>query len=219
MLLFRTVFNPALNLSCYKRTVQRVEIMDSTSSKQLAQAASQKQSQANAKVALLDNELHYVSDEDTAKKSGLKSKILSLRQSSQTYAAEASQHRSDAVRAEIKENDAAFKEIDKEQEEIRKAEAKEEQKTAKELEEKAKEKSLKNLDSDDLDKDFGDELLFLSDDNDFSSITATEDVIDFAVASPVQDKSSVGAVAGQPAKNGEEEELIKGATGASASST
>lgn len=190
--------------------------MESTTHKQLAQSATAKGGQLNAKAAMYSRELDSVGEEDYDKKNSLKGKILSLQSQSANFSAEASEHRSDALSAEIKENDAKFKEIEKEAEEVQKQENKQQQKLEKELEEKAtKGANEKGVKDSKLDNDFGEELLFLNEDRDFSPV-ATEDVVDFTIANPVQKNEAQAAI--DPAKPNEEEKLIKGA-GAAATGT
>lgn len=188
--------------------------MESTTHKQLAQSATQKQNAANLKIGAISRELEGVSDEDSTKKAGLKNKILSLQNQSQGHAQAAGEHRGEAIRAEIKENDAKFKEAEAEQKTLQKEETKQQKKLEEKLEEKAAKKSEKASESGDLNKDFGDELLFLNDERDFSPV-ATEDVIDFTIANPVKQETQSAA---DPAKASEDEKLIK-SVGASATGT
>jgi hypothetical protein len=188
--------------------------MESTTHKQLANSAQSKANQTSVKIGAVSRELDNVSEEDTAKKSGLQNRIQSLQNQAQGYQVEAGDHRSEATRAEIKENDKAFKELEAEQQAIEKEEAKTQQKIEKEAEEKAL-KAEKNQAKDaSLNNDFGDELLFLSDANDFSPV-ATEDVIDFTVAKPEQAETQEIE---NNTKNNEEENLIKGAGAAATGS-
>ncbi len=185
--------------------------MESTTHKQLAQSASQKANQVGTKASFAQRELDSLGEDDEGKRAGLKNRILSLQSQSTGYAAQAADHRSDAVRSELKESKEAFDKIEEEQEEVRKQEAKNQQKLEAEAEKKANLKSEKNGIAPELKEDFGEELFALGDNVDTSYAHVVEDIVDFSVANPTTATNDDLAKTKKP-----EEEEIKAINGSSA---
>ena len=183
--------------------------MDHATSKQLAQSATQKQGLANSKAAMYSREMDSLSEGDHAKRNDLKGKIISLQNQSQTYAMQASEYRTEATRAELKENDKAFKELEEEQQKVQKEEEKLQKKIQEESDEKAKTSKLDGQKT--IKEDSADDLLFLNEDRDFNPIAT--DIVDFTVVKPAQEQ---GQATDSSKKDSEEEKLIKG-VGASGS--
>ena len=189
--------------------------MSSADLKQQASAAIAQQQQLAIKIGVAQNEVNGLDPEDTMKIATMQNKIEGMKSNHAGLRSEATTLQNEAAAETAKETKEKFDELNAEHELAQKKEDEEQTKIEKQLAEKADEKSKSKESKFSIDgkKDFGDDLLFLSESRDVGR-KGTEDIVAFTTTSPIKTE---GQAIDSNAKSTKEDESVKaagaGATG------